>query len=218
MRSQLLRNGLRTPLLAVLTLSLFSAVPSTAALITDPAGDFLPSFTGPHNGDLDVLSAEVFFNGSDFRFTSTLNGAIGTTSGAAYVWGVDRGAGKHGFPTIAPGVTFDSVFVINPSGSSAVHDVVSGVNTAVTGITVSGDTLTGIVPLSALPSRGFAPSAYLVNLWPVAGAGNAGLADFAPDNSDAAVTPTPEPGTLSLVAMVGLAALALIRRRTHSAV
>ncbi len=219
MPSKLLRRRLRTPLLAVLSLSLFSAIPSTAALITDPAGDFLPSFTGPHNGDLDVLSAQVFFNGSDFRFTSTLNGAIGTTPSAIYVWGVDRGAGMHGFPTIAPGVTFDSVFVISPSGSSAVHDLINGANTPISGITVSGDTLSATVPLSALPSEGFAPSAYLVNLWPrSSNGGNNVIADFAPDNSDAAVTPTPEPGTLPLVAMVAFAALALMRRRTHSAV
>ena len=97
-------QGFRTPLLAILSLSLLSAVPSTAALISDPAGDFLPSYTGPQNGDLDVLSAQVFFNGSDFRFTSTLNGAIGATPNAIYVWGIDRGAGTPGFPTIAPGV------------------------------------------------------------------------------------------------------------------
>jgi hypothetical protein len=71
---------------------------SPAALISDPAGDFLPTYVGPQNGDLDVLEAEVFFDGSSFLFTSTSNAAIGTTPGGVFVWGINRGAGLRLFP------------------------------------------------------------------------------------------------------------------------
>jgi hypothetical protein len=197
---------------------LLSAAQSKAALITDPAGDFLPSYTtGPKNGDLDVLSAQVFFNGSSFTFTATMAGAIGTTSGGNYVWGINRGAGAQGFATIAPGVLFDAVFLINPAGGSMVRDTVAAVSTPITDISFSGDTITGTVPLSLLPSEGFAPENYLVNLWPRSGSsGLSVIADFAPDNSDAAVTSTPEPAGLALLGGAALAGLAFMRRRKAS--
>jgi hypothetical protein len=206
---------MRFRLSVALLLAAFS-LPLSAALITDPAGDFLPSFSGPQNGDLDVLSAQVFFTGSSFVFTSTQNGLVGTTPTGLYVWGIDRGAGTAGFPTLAPGVTFDSLFIINPSGASTVRDNVNNVVTPITNITVSGATVTGTVPLSALPSLGLlAPTDYRVNLWPRSGAGgNNVISDFAPDNSVAAVTSaTPEPGTISLVGTVGVLGLAMLRRK-----
>lgn len=208
-------GNLRTTVLAFGALLALGAVQLPAALITDPAGDFLASYTGPHNGDLDVLSAQVFFDGSSFTFTSTQNGIVGTTPTGLYVWGIDRGTGTVGFPTIAPGVTFDAIFLINPSGASSVRDLVSSTSTPITNITISGSTVTGVVPLSALSSRGLAPSAYMVNLWPRSGAGGIEvISDFAPNNSDVAVTnATPEPGTLSLVGAVGLAGFAVLRRR-----
>jgi hypothetical protein len=196
---------------------LLSAVQSKAAIITDPAGDFLPSYTGPQNGDLDVLSAQVFFNGSSFTFTATMDGAIGTTVGGNYVWGIDRGAGTQGFPTIAPGVLFDSVFLINPAGGSMVRDNIAGVSTPITNISFSGDTITGTVPLSLLPSEGFAPADYLANLWPRSGSSGLNvISDFAPNNSDAAVTSTPEPAGLALLGGAALAGLAFMRRRKTS--
>lgn len=193
-----------------------SSLPLSAALITDPANDFLPSYTGPQNGDLDVLSAQVFYTGSTFVFTSTQNALVGTTPTGLYVWGIDRGAGTAGFPTIAPGVTFDSLFIINPTGASTVRDNVNNVVTPISNITISGATVTGIIPASALPSLGLLdPGSYKVNLWPRSGAaGNGAIADFAPDNSVAAVTnATPEPGTMSLVGAVGLLGAGLLRRR-----
>ena len=147
-------------------LSLVAVRDIKADLITDPAGDFLPSYTGPKNGDLDVVSAQVFFNGSSFLFTSTEAAPIGTTSGAVYVWGIDRGAGSQGFPGLAPGVLFDSIFIINPAGGSTVRDLINNTSTAISNISFSGSTISGTVPLSALPSLGRAPSQYTVNLWP----------------------------------------------------
>jgi hypothetical protein len=190
------------------------ANPSRAALITDLSDDFLPSYTGPQNGDLDILNAQAFFNGSVFTFTATMNGLIGATAGTTYVWGINRGAGTMGFPAIASGVTFDAVFLLNPSGPSTLRDLISGISTPITDVFFSGSTITGAVALSLLPAEGFAPSNYLVNLWSRSiGSGNAVISDFAPNNSDAGVTVTPEPAGLTLVSGTLLMGLALIRRR-----
>jgi hypothetical protein len=204
--------------LAMIALVATIAQPSSAAAITDPAGDFIPSYTGPHNGDLDVLNAQVFFDGSSFSFTSTQNGAIGTTPGAVYVWGINRGAGTAGFPDIAPGVTFDSVFIIDPSGTSTIRDLTNGSAVNISNVTVSGDMLSATVPLSDLPSKGLAPANYMVNLWPRSSATGteAVISDFAPDNSDAAVTATsaaPEPASLSLLVIGALGGFCFVRRR-----
>jgi len=76
-----------SPLLAFAALALgVAAAPLSAAPILDAPNDFLPTFNGPHNGDLDVLSAEVFYDGTNFTFRSTENGAIGTTPDGLFVW------------------------------------------------------------------------------------------------------------------------------------
>src|SRR3954470_14745205 len=77
--------------------------PAEAAYI-DPTGDFLSSYTGPHNGDLDVVNFDAQFDGTTFTFSSTSNAAIGTTPGGIFVWGVDRGAHTAGFGAFRPGV------------------------------------------------------------------------------------------------------------------
>src|SRR4051794_1163613 len=137
---------------------------SPAALITDPAGDFLPTYVGPHTGDLDVLEAEVFFNGSSYLFTSTSNAAIGTTPEGVFVWGINRGAGLPLLPAIAPGVTFDSVVIIVPGGVSFAQALDMMAITPIPGadVSISGAFLSARVPLSALPSLGAAPQAYTV--------------------------------------------------------
>ncbi len=89
--------------LAALGLAL-AAAPAVATPITDPAGDFLSSFAGPHNGDLDVLSAEALFDGVNFTFRSTENGPIGTTAEGLFVWGIDRGLHNQFFVSFRPGV------------------------------------------------------------------------------------------------------------------
>ena len=202
---------------AVLALfPLITAQSIKADLITDPAGNFLPSYTGPKNGDLDVISAQVFFDGSSFLFTSTQAAPIGLTTGAIYVWGINRGAGTQGFPTLAPGVLFDSVFILNPAGGSSVRDLVTGAGTAISNISFSGSTISGTVPYSALFLQGFGPSQYTVNLWPRFGGvtGNAAISDFAPDNSNRLVTSvTPEPSTVSLFGMAAGGLLGVFRLR-----
>lgn len=193
--------------------------PMQGALITDAAGDFIPTFTGPQNGDLDVLQAEVFFNGASFLFTSTSAASIGLTPEGIFVWGIDRGPGFASFPGIAPGVTFDALLVIVPGGDSFVNDLVTNSTTPipVSDVTISGAFLSARVPLSALPQVALAPSDYTVNLWPRSALSFADevVSDFAPDNSNAGVTVVPEPATAGFagVALAGVAFLQFRNRK-----
>ena len=185
----------------------------------DPANDFLSTFTGTKGGDLDVLSAQVFFDGSRFVFTATMNGIIGATPDAFYVWGLDKGAGTTPFAVIGhDGVRFDAVMIMRPAtgmtvGATPVNDF----------FFFSGNTITGAVPLSFFPSTGFLPNNYKWNLWPrqTGPVGNAQISDFAPDNSDNALTlgvlpaalfVTPEPSTY-LMTFAGLAVVGMATRR-----
>ncbi len=100
-----------------ITLVAGSALPAAAAPVTDPADDFLASYVGPQNADLDVLAAQGDFLGSRFVFGATLNGAVGTTSGGVYVFGINRGQGTARFGALATGVLFDSVVVVAPGSN-----------------------------------------------------------------------------------------------------
>ena len=190
---------------------------ANAALITDAAGDLINGFNAATNPDLDVLTAEVFFNNitNEFTFTSTLAGAPGTTAGSSYVWGVNRGAGTAGFA--ANGITnvfFDRVVRLVPGGTSQIAGGgLPAINLASGAVTISGNSITAVVAASLLPSTGFTPDNYTVNLWPRLNApgGFAGISDFAPDNSNAAVTVIPAPAGVLTLAMAGVFAT---RRRS----
>lgn len=210
--------SLLAPLAATL-LAALSAAPAHAVPVTDPAGDILSTYAGvPAQGDVDVLFAEVIFNGSGFHLSATMADTLGQTPGALYVWGFDRGAGTERFATLpgGVGVLFDSVVVIDALGTATVRTLAPGVAvTATLTASLVGDTLSVDVPLSALPSAGFAPGAYTWNLWPRVGSGNNNqITDFAPDgNADPALAnalvTVPEPASLALAA----GGLGLIGRR-----
>lgn len=175
----------------LLTVALLgSAIVSTAAhaqAVADKAGDFIPSYTGPKNADLDVIAAKASYNGSIFRLDATTAGPIGQTAGGVYVWGFNRGAGTARFGAIAPNVTFDSVIIIDPKGTVTVRDLVTGAATVLpTGsVTVSGNTISVSVPANLLSSQGLKTAQFLANLWPRSGlVGNETISDFAPDNTD----------------------------------
>lgn len=203
---------------------------SSAFAIGDPAGDFLGSYTGPHNGDLDVLSADVRFDqaSSQLVFSTTLNGAIGTSPDAIYVFGIDRGWGNvgnnvfqsggppGGLPKIGSGVFFDTVLIVTPAGTGHVTDLFyGGGHTLGAGsVSIAGNTLTAFAPLSFFEPGIGAPTTWGWNLWPrdVNSLANVHVSDFAPDNSDALIRAVPEPGICAML-LAGLGVLGLMARR-----
>jgi hypothetical protein len=61
--------------------------PAHAALIPDPVGDFLSTYTGPHDPGLDVLAHEVTLVGDRLNFFGQMAGPIAPTQeiGGLYV-------------------------------------------------------------------------------------------------------------------------------------
>jgi hypothetical protein len=203
---------------AAAALAALAAAPYAAAAqaASDPVGDFLPTYTGPRAGDLDVIGVDFTFDGSTFRLFSRSAGAIGTTAGSRFVWGLNTGTGTAGFPVIAPGVLFNRVVIYTPGGPG------TGLNLAGATAQVDGADLTILIPASLLGSTGFAFGQYTANLWPRASTtttgvpitGDAQISDFAPNNSNITVTTTPEPGTaVLLLPVLGVAAAMAARRR-----
>ena len=199
-----------------------------AGPITDPAGDFRQfdpndpnSFAGPDNPALDVLSANVILNmgRGTLTFTSTMagpiSGLLNPNTGAnlgSYSWGINHGYGNNNFASIGlPGIIFDAVLTLNPNGTASYR----GASAPAGSVTVSGDTLTAVLPISFVappPQPGNAQGPLLpvedwqYNLWPRSsiktdgtplGFGNAQIADFAPDAADFTAQSVPEPSSLA---------------------
>jgi hypothetical protein len=215
---------------AALAFAALAATQAGAAPITDPAGDFLGTYTGPQAGDLDVISSEVIYNtdANTLTFNATLNAPINTTANVLLVWGVDRGAGTEQFlagtPPIGNGVFFDSVFVAVPTAGVGVVNLLNGSpNTTLPGILqINGSSISATISAVLLPSTGDPLTAYSWNLWPRLGQGsNNQVADFAPNpgavpgvSTNALVTVVPEPASAGLLAL-GLISFAAWRRRAR---
>ena len=193
---------------------LIAVSPANAVTVIDPINDFLPSYTGPHRGDLDVTSLSVGFNSATNFFTlgATFAGDINPTDGTHYVFGVNTGTGLiRPFASIgAPNVIFNQAIIINSDGTGRVF---GSSNLSPSSINIVGNILTAQVPLSLLPSTGFAPQQYGFNLWPRVGFGdNNQISDFAPDNATISVSAVPEPATWAMM-ILGFGAIGFETRR-----
>lgn len=211
-----MRTAMNRLFFVTLALSAGAAGASAAPFI-DGAGDLLNGFNAGTSPDLDILESEAFYDSvaNTFTFTSRSAGAIGTTAGSSFVWGVNRGAGTAGFAANGiNNVFFDRVVVLTPGGVSRIAGGgLAAINLDPAAVTISGSTISVVLSAALLPSTGFEFSNFTVNLWTrtAAPSGFAGISDFAPDNSNIGVTVIPAPA--SLLAVAGGALLARRRRR-----
>lgn len=167
-------------------------------------------------------------------FTSTMGGPLSSlvdpvtnANLGTMAWGINHGYGNNNFASIGlPGVVFDAVLSLNPNGTGTYR----GSATPAGAISVSGNTLTAVLPIAFLappppPANAQGPllavELWAYNLWPRSnirsdgtplGFGNAQIADFAPDGTTFQATAVPEPSTMLLLAS-GLAAARIARRR-----
>jgi hypothetical protein len=184
--------------LAAALLPIALGSPAVASTMSDPVGDFIPSFTGTASPDLDVTSFSVSLDAAATTFSlgAVLAGDIDPSLAGFYVIGVNTGSGAiHPFGAIGePNVTFNQVIVVQKSGTATL-----GAN-SLTAL-LSGNQFIVNVPVSLLPSTGASPADYGFNIWPRFGAtvtGNGQISDFAPNNallSANGVLPVPEPAT-----------------------
>lgn len=168
---------------------------SVPAMISDPVGDFLPTYTGPQLLGMDVVAHEVVVLEDQGRviFSAQMAGPVAPTQdiGGLYLFGLDRGQGTPRFlggtPQIGPNVLWDSLVIINPKGIGRVNNQVAGVVTLLNpaDIHISGNEFTASVPLSLLlPAATRPPQEWTYNLWPRNNpniGANASVSDLAPD-------------------------------------
>lgn len=205
-------------LAAILSTLIVSSPALATATVSDPVGDFLPSFTGTASPDLDVTSFSVSLDPSNTTFTlgAVLAGDVNTSLPGFYVIGVDTGHGANApFGNIGePNVVFDQVIVVQKNGTAML-----GGNSLTT--LLSGNEFIVSVPVSLLPSTGFAAQNYGFNIWPRFGStvtGNGQISDFAPNNTLlTSVGLLPEPATwLSMILGFGLIGGMMRFRRDRS--
>lgn len=203
--------------LASLALCLF-ATEANAVTISDATADFLPSFVGPNDADLDVTSFTVSFDGvaNEFILGAVLAGVINPARAGLYVIGVNTGTGPIApfGPIGAPNVRFNQVVIVQKNGTGSVTGP-SGGPLAAGAITIAGNLFTARVPLAFLPTTGFGTLDYRWNLWPRNGLGNNNqISDFAPDDGGISVLGVPEPASWGM-ALLGFALVGgAMRRRT----
>lgn len=209
----------RARLIGAAALTVGLAMPAAATTVTDPVGDFLPTFTGDHDPDLDVTSFSVNFDSvtSSFLLQATLDGDIDPAKDGLYAIGVNTGTGAAApFGDIgAPNVIFDQVIAVQKDGTGLVTGPAGGPLGAGE-VTVGGNAFSLIVPLALLPTTGFDPLHYGFNLWPRSGFdSNAQVSDFSPDDATVSVAgAVPEPASwMTLIAGFGLLGSALRGRR-----
>lgn len=204
-------------LLGAVALASLAAAPASAQTrtqtVTDAKGDFLSGYTGPKRGDLDVTSFSVSYDSAAKLFTlgTTFADAITPGTPGFYVYGVNTGKGAiRPFGSIGQGnVIFDQAIVVQKDGTAAIGGTALDPNW----VAIAGNILTVKVPLSLLPSTGFAPGKYGFNLWPRTGFGsNAQISDFSPENATLAAA-VPEPASWAMLMLGAGAAGGMLRYR-----
>jgi hypothetical protein len=224
--NKFIRKLVAAPVLALAA----SAGHAATFSVADPQGDFLSTYAGTQAGDLDVLFAYGLFDAtaSTFTFGATMSAPVGTTAGATYIWGINRGGGTERLNTgalpVGAGVRFDAVIALNTlSGGGGAVNLFNG-NPATSlpsgAVSIVGNSITLTLAAGLLPNNGTGFANYQFNLWPRLGVGNNNqISDFAPNNSSIgvlAVTPVPEPDALALM-LAGLGLVGFTARRRSKA-
>jgi len=199
-------NSASTKRLALAALCAAGLIAQAQAVpFLDEADDFLPSYTGPKDADLDVVQADTVIDraAQTITFSGTVRGAIDTHSQKLYVFGVDRGAGTAGRdlvfqgplggePKIGAGVRWDAAVALTAGGQALFFDALHPglVPLPDVAVAIRGNQISASVPLALFPSQGLRPEQYTYNLWPRSelSLANTVVPDFAPDNADAPVS------------------------------
>jgi hypothetical protein len=200
-------------------------VPS-AYLISDPGGDFLDTYTGPHDPGLDVIAHNAVYIGDRVVFFGEMAGPVADTQaiGGIYVIGVDRGLGTprflSGTPQIGPNVLWDSIVRVNPNGTGVFNNQIAGVVTPIdpANITISGNTFTASVPIDVmLVGAANPPGEWTYNLWPRNGlvpGQSQHVSDLAPDDGNSPVQTVAPAQVASVVVNDGSAQRSMVNSLT----
>jgi hypothetical protein len=184
-----------------------SAVSTTPVPTGPPASPFFTitqtaaqsayvDYTGPVRPALSALRAGGRYVAATqtWILDAQMAGPVFTGGPNFYVWGINRGAAATApFPD-EPNVKFDSVVAVtaDPANGTALTASVTILSPAggpalpASAVLLAPDTIELTIPLTSLPSAGFAITAYTWNLWPRNGLGGtpaAQIASFIPQNA-----------------------------------
>jgi hypothetical protein len=210
-----------------------TAAHAATTTITDPANDFLKTFTnngGIERDALDIRSLTVNFDedqNAGILVTATFAGDMQDDESGFYVLGIDTGSAKTQpgpFADIGEGdINFDDRVVVQKNGAAQLIDAAK--HTATLTATPMGDAFQIFIPLGLIPSTGDGtrPDQFKFSLWSVsteegAPTGHNAFADIVP-NSGVGVTAGGVPEPMSWALMItgfGLAGASLRGKRKWS--
>jgi len=220
---------------AACALMALTAGAAHATTVTEGVG-LLDTYTGPRPAaDLDVTSASSTYSGVNIFLSATMDGNIGTTHEGIYIWGVDRGLGTELLAAppggitdttvpVGQGVPFDAFIFLDNAGHGNVFlltnearpHVLSVTPLAAGAVTISGRTISAVIPRSMLPDQGAGIAHYGYNIWPRFNdiGSNTRVTDFLPDDRNFEGSAVPEPAVwATMITGFGLAGATVRRRR-----